>query len=50
MSAGPGRTWLASSRRSDAVAGGAQDAPGYQFLYRAIRLGCRTAIAISQKV
>lgn len=33
-----------------AIAAGAQKAPGYNLIYRAISLGCRTAIAISQKL
>jgi len=33
-----------------AIDAGARRAPGYRFLYQAIRLGCRTAIRLSEKI
>jgi ubiquinone biosynthesis monooxygenase Coq7 len=38
------------SHREAALAAGAERAPGYPLLSAAIRLGCRTAIAISKRV
>ncbi len=38
------------AHRDRAVEGGAREAPGYEVLAAVIRLGCRTAIKISEKV
>lgn len=39
-----------AAHRETALAAGAEQAPGYSLLSRAIRLGCRAAIALSQRL